>query len=88
MTQCGNYVIDVGQHSVVPALGYSAEEVRELEATIAAADCDVAVVGTPIDLARIVSMDKPSVRARYHYEDASSPGLHELIRERFSRPTA
>ena len=74
--------------SVVPALGYSDEDVRELEATIAAADCDVVVVGTPIDLSRIVSMDKPSVRALYHYEDASSPGLAALIRERFSKPTA
>ena len=73
---------------MVPALGYSEDDVRELEATIAAADCDVVVVGTPIDLARIVSMDKPSVRALYHFEDASSPGLAELIRERFSRPTA
>jgi len=74
--------------SVVPALGYSEEDVRELEATIAAADCDVVVVGTPIDLSRIVSMGKPFVRALYDFEEASSPGLAELIGERFSRPTA
>lgn len=74
--------------SIVPALGYNEEDVAELEATIAAADCDVVVVGTPIDLSRIVSIDKPIVRALYHFEDASSPGLEELIRKRFSTPTA
>jgi len=73
--------------SVVPALGYSEEDVRELEATIAAADCDVVVVGTPIDLSRIVSIDKPTVRALYDFEEASSPGLADRIRERFSKST-
>ncbi|MHC4848938.1 MAG: GTPase [Planctomycetota bacterium] len=71
--------------SIVPALGYSEEDVRELEQTIAAVDCDVVVVGTPIDLTRIVRIDKPTVRATYEFE---GPKLGELIRERFSTRTA
>ena len=74
--------------SIVPALGYNEEDVAELEATIAAADCDVVVVGTPIDLSRIVRIEKPTVRALYHFEDAGEPGLEGLLRERFSKPTA
>jgi len=71
--------------AVVPALGYSDEDVRELEATIAAADCDAVVIGTPIDLARIVKIDKPVVRATYGFE---GPGLGVLLRDRFRSGTA
>ena len=71
--------------SIVPALGYSEEDVRELERTIAAVDCDAVVVGTPIDLTRILRIDKPTVRATYEFE---GPKLGELIRERFSTRTA
>ncbi|MDH3590399.1 MAG: GTPase [Planctomycetota bacterium] len=66
---------------VVPALGYGEQQRNDLEATIAAAECDVVVVGTPIDLTRIVKIAKPVVRARYEYEDASTPGLLAIAAE-------
>jgi len=69
---------------VLPALGYGEAELRDLEATIEAADCDVVVVGTPIDLSRVIRIRKPVVRATYRYEPASKPGLAEILAERFA----
>jgi predicted GTPase len=66
---------------VLPAVGYSEAQLRDLEATIAAVPADVVAVGTPIDLGRLVRIDKPSVRVTYGVEDASSPGLDEIVDE-------
>ncbi len=71
--------------AILPALGYGAQQLDDLEATVAAADCDVVVVGTPIDLARVIEIDKPTVRAAYGYEDASDGALAELVLERLGR---
>jgi len=68
---------------VLPALGYGTAEIADLEATIAAVPCDVVVVGTPIDLARIVSIRQRAVRVTYAYAEAARPGLAEVVRERF-----
>jgi len=70
--------------AVVPALGYGSEDVADLEATLAAADCDVVVVGTPIDLCRLVRIDKPCVRVTYGFEEASTPGLGDFLAERLA----
>jgi predicted GTPase len=58
---------DIGP--LLPAMGYSPEQVADLEATINAAECDVVVIGTPIDLRRIVKIGKPNVRVRYELQD-------------------
>jgi predicted GTPase len=50
---------------VVPAMGYSEAQIRDLEATIEATPADVVVVGTPIDLRELVNVGKPMVRVRY-----------------------
>ena len=55
--------------AVLPAMGYSGEQIRELEATIRAADPDVVVSGTPHDLARLIDVDVPIVRVRYELEE-------------------
>jgi len=55
--------------SVLPAMGYSEDQVRELEETLNAVQCDVVLSATPIDLAKIVKINKPIVRVRYRYED-------------------
>ena len=68
---------------VLPALGYGAEQLADLEATIAAVPCDVVVVGTPIDLGRIVKIDKPAARVTYTYAETEEPGLAGIVRERF-----
>lgn len=54
--------------SVLPAMGYSEIQVKELENTINTANCDVVVVGTPIDLGRLLKLNKPVVRVRYRIE--------------------
>jgi predicted GTPase len=64
---------------VLPAAGYSAQQLADLEATIAGADCDVVVVATPIDLSRLIKIEQPSVRVTYRVEDASEPGLRDVL---------
>ena len=71
-------------HDVLPALGYGERELKDLEETIDRADCDVVVIGTPIDLSRVIRIRKPVVRATYAYEEASRPGLAGLLVERFA----
>ena len=69
---------------VLPALGYGERELRDLEETIDRADCDVVVVGTPIDLSRVIRIKKPVVRVTYAFEEASQPGLAQILAERFA----
>ena len=64
---------------VLPAMGYSMAQREALRATIEAAEADIVVAGTPIDLARIVETAKPIVRARYSYADAGEPTLDCLL---------
>jgi len=70
-------------HAVLPALGYGEREVKDLEATIQKADCDVVVIGTPIDLSRVIRISKPAVRVTYGFEEAGQPGLADAIRSHF-----
>lgn len=64
---------------ILPAMGYSAEQLSDLEATIAATPSDVVVVGTPIDLSRLIRIDRPVVRVTYGPADAGSPTLANII---------
>jgi predicted GTPase len=64
---------------VLPAMGYSHEQLRELEQTINAADCDAVIGGTPIDLARVIRSDHPVRRASYEFEQRSGPSLMEVL---------
>jgi predicted GTPase len=68
---------DVGP--LLPALGYSAGQLAELSKTIAAVDCDLVLVATPVDLTKLISIDKPTVRVGYDYEDVGSPTLHDIL---------
>ncbi len=70
--------------SVLPAMGYGATQMADLEATIAAVDCDVVVIGTPMDLGRLVEIRQPVRRATYESADAGSPTLADVVRERTS----
>ncbi|MGZ8716100.1 MAG: cyclic 2,3-diphosphoglycerate synthase [Gaiellaceae bacterium] len=65
--------------NVVPAMGYSEEQLRELEATINAADCDVVVTGTPIDLGRLITSRHPIRHVRYELEEVGSPTLADVL---------
>jgi predicted GTPase len=65
---------------VLPAMGYSDEQLRELEKIIDAADVDLVVIGTPIDLRRVIEIRKPAVRVRYDLDVLpGSPSLAEIL---------
>jgi len=66
---------------ILPAMGYSTEQVQELEETINATPCDVVLGGTPIDLSRIIKVDKPLVRVKYVLEEKGKPDLEDLFKE-------
>jgi len=66
-------------HSVLPAMGYSKEQLAELEAALNRADCDLILSGTPIDLSRIVKVNKPIVRVKYRLQEKSKPDLAEIV---------
>jgi predicted GTPase len=68
-----------GVGPLLPAMGYGEQQVRDLEATIARVPCDAVVVGTPIDLRRIVKIEQPSLRVSYELQEIGRPTLAELI---------
>jgi predicted GTPase len=70
---------------LLPAMGYSKEQIRDLERTINACDCDVVIVATPIDLRRLVTMKHPAVRVGYELEEIGHPKLDEVIGEMLAR---
>jgi predicted GTPase len=68
---------------VLPAMGYSAEQIDELERTIDAAPVDLVLIATPVDLAKIADIRKPSVRVMYELEEQpGQPTIAEILRER------
>jgi predicted GTPase len=65
--------------SVLPAMGYDDAQLKELEETINAADCDVVVTGTPIDLGRLITSKHPIRHVRYELEEVGAPTLTEVL---------
>jgi predicted GTPase len=70
---------------ILPAMGYGDEMTRDLEKTIANADVDLVIVGTPIDLTRVLKIDKPSQRVRYELQEIGQPTLEDLLKAKFGR---
>ncbi|MFA5162239.1 MAG: cyclic 2,3-diphosphoglycerate synthase [Elusimicrobiales bacterium] len=66
------------QH-ILPAMGYGKDQMRELKETIAAVPCDLVLVGTPIDLARLLDIKKPSARILYSLKERTTPTLKDLV---------
>jgi predicted GTPase len=64
---------------VLPAMGYSKQQVRELERTINSVPCDLVLFATPIQLTRILSIKKPAIRVRYQYRDHGAPTLKQTL---------
>jgi predicted GTPase len=60
---------------VLPAMGYGQTQVRELEETINRSPCDVVVVGTPVDLGRLISCDKRLIRVSYELDERGTRAL-------------
>ena len=71
-----------GAGPILPAMGYGEAQLRDLEATINQVPCDLVIVGTPIDLARIIHIEHPSQRVRYELEPIGQPTLEEILRAR------
>ena len=65
---------------VLPAMGYSTEQIGELEATINAVPCDLVLLGTPIDLRRSLTLRHPVARVRYRIEEVGHPDFDEILR--------
>ena len=71
--------------NLLPAMGYGNEQIKELEETINAIPCDVVVIGTPVDLRKLLNLNKPAVRARYELQEVSKPNLEDILRQHFSK---
>ena len=69
-----------GLGRVLPAMGYSRRQMKELGETIEKTPCDSVVLGTPIDLARLIGITKPTVRVTYELRETAGPKLDEVIR--------
>ena len=71
--------------SVIPAMGYTPDQIEDLEQTINHSDCDLVVFATPIHLPLVLDIKKPTLRVRYEYKDHGSPTLEELIVEHLGK---
>jgi len=71
--------------AVLPAMGYGEAQMRDLKETINRADADLVLVGTPIDLKRLIDMNKPSQRVRYELQEIEQPTLAELLKVKFGK---
>ena len=71
--------------AVLPAMGYGREQIADLEESINRTPVDMVLIATPIDLGRLVDIDKPRQRVRYELQEIGRPTLSDLLRERFGR---
>jgi predicted GTPase len=71
--------------AILPAVGYGDKQIAELKATIDRTPCDAVVIGTPIDLRRVMTMDKPTVRAKYELKVLGPATLEEILEEFLQR---
>ncbi len=66
---------------LLPAMGYGEQQVKDLQATIDAVECDAVVVGTPIDLKKVVEIKKPCVRVQYKLQEIGEPTLEDVLKD-------
>ena len=69
-----------GIGTLLPAMGYGDQQVKDLETTINRVPCDAVIIGTPIDLRRLINIKKPSVRVSYELSEIGKPNLEDLIK--------
>lgn len=65
--------------NVLPAMGYGEQQLKDLEETINRVDCDAVIIGTPIDLSRVINIKKPFTRVHYELNEVGSPNLKEIL---------
>jgi predicted GTPase len=71
---------DIG--TLLPAMGYGKKQMQDLEETINRSDCDVVVIGTPIDLRRVIKINKPATRVKYYLKELSTPTIADILKEK------
>jgi len=71
--------------TILPAMGYGDQMMRDLEKTINQADVDVVISGTPIDLTRVIKINKPIQRVRYELQEIGEPTLKSILSEKFGK---
>lgn len=71
--------------AILPALGYGEKQIAELKETIDRTPCDVVVIGTPIDLRRVMTIDKPTVRVRYELKVLRPTTLEDILKRFLSK---
>jgi predicted GTPase len=69
---------------LLPAMGYGREQIKDLEATINATECDLVIVATPVDLSRLLQISPPHTHIRYEYADHGDPTLESIIQAHFA----
>ncbi|MBD8005200.1 cyclic 2,3-diphosphoglycerate synthase [Bacillus norwichensis] len=67
--------------NVLPAMGYGEQQLKDLEETINKSDCDAVIIGTPIDLTRVISINKPCTRVHYDLDEMGSPNLKDILKD-------
>jgi len=77
LTETFNIYPNIGH--LLPAMGYSDEQIKDLEKTIDNTPCDTVIIGTPIDLARILKINKPFARVTYDLQEIGYPTLNEVL---------
>jgi len=70
---------------LLPAMGYSGKQVKDLETTINATKCDLVLIGTPIDLRRIIKIKKPMLRVQYSLQEIGHPDLMDVLSAKFGK---
>jgi len=76
---CETFETYPGIGCVLPAMGYGEQQLRDLEATINATECDAVIIGTPIDLNRIIKIDKPNTRVYYNLQEIGRPNFDMVL---------
>lgn len=74
-----NIYKDIG--SLLPAMGYGKQQLKDLEETINNTDCDSVIIGTPIDLTRVININKPYTRVHYEFGEVQGPSLDQILKE-------
>ncbi|MBN1983616.1 MAG: hypothetical protein JW795_18920 [Chitinivibrionales bacterium] len=67
--------------TLLPAMGYGDQQMKDLEAVINKTPCDLVIIGTPIDLGRLLKINKPHVRVTYELEETTKPNLAEILKK-------
>ncbi len=68
---------DIGE--ILPAMGYGEDQMKDLETTINKVECDAVIIGTPIDLRRVINIEKPSVRVTYKLQEIGMPTIASIL---------